>query len=104
MDIVQWIYSLAIDRNSVIFVSMPAVTLESAAMTKFNAARIKELRKQAKLRQARAAERGGITQGQWSAIESGMNKNPTLDVMDRIAMVLGCKLSDLLVETKGKRR
>lgn len=59
-------------------------------------AMLKTLREQKGLTQVELAERAGIVQGYLAMIESGERKNPSLDVLKRIAKALGVPLTELL--------
>lgn len=55
------------------------------------------MRTAAKLTQAEAAERAGLTGKQvWSDLEQGRRSNITLETLERIAAALGVKAKDLL--------
>jgi transcriptional regulator with XRE-family HTH domain len=57
---------------------------------------IKKLRKQHNLSQEDLAKKAGITYSTLIKIESGVNKNPTLDTMRRIADALEFSIDDLI--------
>jgi len=60
---------------------------------------IKKLRKKHHLSQEELAQKAGITYSPLIKIESGLNKNPTLETLTKIASAFGVKL-DELVEKK----
>jgi len=60
---------------------------------------IKKLRKKHHLSQEELAQKAGITYSTLIKIESGLNKNPTLETLTKIASAFGVKL-DELVEKK----
>ena len=57
---------------------------------------IKKLRKQHKLSQEELAKKAEITYSTLIKIESGANKNPTLDTMRKIAGAFGISLDELV--------
>ena len=63
------------------------------------AANIKKLRKGHHLSQEQLAKKAGITYSTLIKIESGLNKNPTLETLTKIAGAFGVKI-DELVEKK----
>ena len=56
---------------------------------------IKKLRKKLKLSQEDLAKKAGITYSTLIKIESGLNKNPTLETITKLAEVFNVKLDDL---------
>jgi len=56
---------------------------------------IKKLRKQHKLSQEELAKKANITYSTLIKIESGVNKNPTLDTMSKIASAFEVSIDDL---------
>ena len=56
---------------------------------------IKKLRKEHHLSQEELAQKAGITYSTLIKIESGLNKNPTLDTLRKIATAFGVKLDEL---------
>ena len=56
---------------------------------------IKKLRKQHKLSQEELAKKAGITYSTLIKIESGVNKNPTLETMCKIADAFSISLDKL---------
>jgi len=56
---------------------------------------IKKLRKQHNLSQEELAKKAGITYSTLIKIESGLNKNPTLETITKLAEVFNVKLDDL---------
>jgi transcriptional regulator with XRE-family HTH domain len=60
------------------------------------ATNIKKLRKEHHLSQEALAQKAGITYSTLIKIESGQNKNPTLETLRKIAATFGVKL-DVLV-------
>ncbi len=62
-----------------------------------DAKKLRDMRTAAKLTQAEAAERAGLTGKQvWSDLEQGRRSNITLETLERIAAALGVKAKDLL--------
>lgn len=57
---------------------------------------IKELRKKHHLSQEQLAQKAGITYSTLIKIESGLNKNPTLDTLTKIANVFKIKIDELV--------
>lgn len=57
---------------------------------------IKKLRKQHKLSQENLAKKAGITYSTLIKIESGANKNPTLDTLKKISSALDVTIDSLL--------
>jgi len=57
---------------------------------------IKRLRKQFKLSQEELAKKAGVTYSTLIKIESGVNMNPTINTLMKIAKVLKIKIDDLL--------
>jgi len=57
---------------------------------------IKKLRKKLKLSQEELAKKAGITYSTLIKIESGANKNPTLDTIVKISTALETKIDDLI--------
>ena len=56
---------------------------------------IKKLRKKQNLSQEDLAKKAGITYSTLIKIESGLNKNPTLETITKLAEVFNVKLDDL---------
>ncbi|MBM3252635.1 MAG: helix-turn-helix transcriptional regulator [Candidatus Omnitrophica bacterium] len=63
---------------------------------KLLAQNIKKLRKQHKLSQENLAKKAGITYSTLIKIESGANKNPTLDTLKKISSALDVTIDSLL--------
>ncbi len=57
---------------------------------------IRKLRKECKLSQEELAKKVGITFSTLTKLESGVNKNPTLNTLCKIADVLGVSLDELV--------
>ncbi len=57
---------------------------------------IKKLRKQHHLSQEQLAQKSGITYSTLIKIESGFNKNPTLETLTKIADVFKIKIDELV--------
>ena len=57
---------------------------------------IKKLRKQHKLSQENLAKEAGITYSTLIKIESGANKNPTLETLHKIADVFNVSIDSLI--------
>ena len=56
---------------------------------------IRRNRKQLKLRQVDCARMAGMVQSQWSQIETDRG-SPLIKTLERVAIALGCRVSDLL--------
>lgn len=59
-------------------------------------ANIKKLRKEHRLSQEQLAQKAGITYSTLIKIESGLNKNPTLETLTKIANAFGVKIDELV--------
>jgi len=59
-------------------------------------ANIKKLRKQHHLSQEELAKKAGITYSTLIKIESGLNKNPTLETLKKIASTFKIKIDELV--------
>jgi len=59
---------------------------------------IKQLRRKYKLSQEDLSKKAEITYSTLIKIESGVNKNPTLETMKKIAKVLNVKIDDMIKE------
>ena len=59
-------------------------------------ANIKKLRKQYHLSQEELAKKAGITYSTLIKIESGLNKNPTLETLKKIASAFKIKIDELV--------
>jgi len=57
---------------------------------------IKKLRKKHHLSQEQLAHKGGITYSTLIKIESGNNKNPTLETLTKLANVFKIKIDELV--------
>ena len=57
---------------------------------------IKKLRKKHDLSQEQLAQKAGITYSTLIKIESGLNKNPTLETLTKIAGAFGVKIDELV--------
>jgi transcriptional regulator with XRE-family HTH domain len=57
---------------------------------------IKKLRKQHRLSQEQLAQKAGITYSTLIKIESGPNKNPTLETLTKITNVFKIKIDELV--------
>jgi transcriptional regulator with XRE-family HTH domain len=55
-----------------------------------------------RLSQTVLAEEAGVTQALVSAIERG-RANPTLDSLERLALVLGVRVDELFAEAEGRK-
>ena len=60
------------------------------------AANIKKLRKKHHLSQEQLAQKAGITYSTLIKIESGSNKNPTLETLTKLAIVFKIKIDELV--------
>ena len=63
---------------------------------------IRRLKEAAGLTGTEAARRTGISQGTWSDIECGRNRNPTPKTLEKIAAALDCTIADLWVDEDGE--
>jgi len=59
-------------------------------------ANIKKLRKKHNLSQEQLAQKAGITYSTLIKIESGFNKNPTLETLTKIADIFKIKIDELV--------
>ncbi len=59
-------------------------------------ANVKKLRKQHHLSQEELAQKAGITYSTLIKIESGLNKNPTLETLTKLANVFKVKIDELV--------
>ena len=57
---------------------------------------VKKLRKQHHLSQEQLAQKSGITYSTLIKIESGLNKNPTLETLTKIANAFKVKIDELV--------
>lgn len=60
------------------------------------ASNIKKLRKQHHLSQEQLAQKAGITYSTLIKMESGLNKNPTLETLTKLADVFKIKIDELV--------
>ena len=60
--------------------------------------RIKNLRKQAKLTQSELAEKAGIYRTDLSALENGVDKIKSVEILNRIVEATGHEMKDLFTE------
>ena len=60
------------------------------------AANIKKLRKKNHLSQEQLAQKAGVTYSTLIKIESGLNKNPTLETLTKLANVFKIKIDELV--------
>ncbi len=60
------------------------------------AANIKKLRKKHQLSQEQLAQKAGITYSTLIKIESGSNKNPTLETLTKLANLFKIKIDELV--------
>lgn len=58
--------------------------------------KIRTRREKLGLTQQQAAERAGLVQPNWAAIEAGKRLDPSLSTAERVAKALNCKLPHLL--------
>ena len=63
---------------------------------------IKKLRKEHHLSQEELAKKAGITYSTLIKIESGQNKNPTLETLTKIANAFKIKIDELIEKWKAK--
>lgn len=64
---------------------------------------LRKYRERKKLSQAELGKLAGVRQATVSDLETGKGRRVDLDVLDRIAKVLGVKATALLAETRAKR-
>lgn len=57
---------------------------------------LRQIREQRGMTQAQLAEKAGTTQEYVAMIESGARKNPSLDLLKRLAKALGVKVGRML--------
>jgi transcriptional regulator with XRE-family HTH domain len=57
---------------------------------------IRKLREQRQVSQRDLAEKVGVTQAYVAQLESGRKKNPSLEVLNRLAKALGVPVGELL--------
>lgn len=57
---------------------------------------IQKLREEQGMTQRDLAAKAHVTQGYVAQLEMGMKKNPSLDVLRRLAKALGCPVTELL--------
>ena len=57
---------------------------------------IQKLREEQGMTQRDLAAKANVTQGYVAQLEMGMKKNPSLDVLRRLAKALGCPVTELL--------
>lgn len=62
---------------------------------------LKRCRKKAGLTQRDLAERVNVTTGYISHLEKGVRTNPSLDLVEKIAMALDVSVSELLTKKAG---
>ena len=67
-------------------------------------AHIRDLRKASELTLRDMAARTGLSKGYLSELENGVQQNPTLDVLHRVACALQTSIADLLGETPVRAR
>ena len=60
------------------------------------ATNIKKLRKEHNLSQEQLAQKAGVTYSTLIKIESGLNKNPTLETLRKIANIFKIKIDELV--------
>lgn len=63
---------------------------------------IKTIRDQKKISQYRLSKRTGISQSYISELENGKYKNPTIDIIHKIAKALNVSVTQLLDKTSEK--
>jgi transcriptional regulator with XRE-family HTH domain len=66
--------------------------------------KLKEYRERKGLSQAQLAEAVGVRQATISGLETGKSRRIELDLLEKLARVLGVKPATLLVADKPKRR
>ena len=57
---------------------------------------LRQLRKQRKLTQNELAKRAEVTRSHLSLLEAGHRKNPSIDVLERLARALSVPVTELL--------
>jgi transcriptional regulator with XRE-family HTH domain len=57
---------------------------------------LRQLRERKDLTQEKLAKKAGITRSHLSLLEAGHRKNPSLDVLKRLARALGVPVTELL--------
>ncbi len=63
-------------------------------------ANVKKLRKKHHLSQEQLAQKAGITYSTLIKIESGLNKNPTLETLTKISSAFKVKIDELVADKK----
>lgn len=58
--------------------------------------KIRSRREKLGLTQAQAADRSGMQRVRWTEIETGRERNPSLDRLEAMAAALRCRVSSLL--------
>jgi len=66
--------------------------------------KLRQIREEKGLSQFQLAVASGIAQQTISAIESGARKNPGIETLYPLTLPLGCKLDDLYVPEKKRRK
>ncbi len=62
---------------------------------------VKRIRQEKSISQYRLSKLSGVAQATISAIEAeGQTRSPAVDTIEKLAMALGCKISDLMGEKK----
>src|SRR5689334_10961749 len=85
-------------------IRMCAILLESPVMLKFDSRAMRRLREERGLNQTEAAKSAGMNASRWNDIECGGRTNVTVETLGKIATVLGCKPSELLVTDDRARK
>nr|WP_286168704.1 helix-turn-helix domain-containing protein [Roseburia sp. 1XD42-34] len=63
--------------------------------------RIKKLRKDKNMSISELAEKAGVAKSYLSSIERGIQKNPSIQFMEKISYVLGTSINELLREDRS---
>ena len=83
---------------------MQTQVLESPPMVELNVTKMRTMREAAEMTQVQAAQKAKMSGQRWHDIEAGGRTNITLETLGAIADALGCSASDLLTESKPRRK
>lgn len=66
--------------------------------------KIKELRKAKKMSISELAEKAGVAKSYLSSIERGIQVNPSIQFIEKISIVLGVSINELIRENQSKQK
>lgn len=66
--------------------------------------KIKELRKAKKMSITELAEKAGVAKSYLSSIERGIQVNPSIQFIEKISIVLGVSINELIRENQSKQK